>query len=390
MRKTIVISKHRAGLSLTGPARCLLKFLAITLGLILGFGPAEAHLLPAQTATMNVVGNTAYFVVSVPASALTGLDDDHSGGVSAAEIARHSQDISLQFNRRFRISAEGQSGVTLMTMAWSPQTEGLPSDSRYIVVLHSVQFDVPPKRPSIKTDLFGTGPGEGQMTMTDKRDKREDTAEVAILRPGASEHRFFKNGLGIFGDFLRLGVEHILTGPDHLLFLLTILVGAAGVRYWVSVVTSFTIAHSITLTLAALKLVDVSPSITEPAIAASIVLMACLNLWRDGLGFKTPTRIVIVFGCGLLHGLGFASALGMLTANGSHRLASLAGFNLGIELVQLIFLGGLVLIFAQMRHILRPPLSLPIPRLASLIAAVLGGVMLISRVLPLVVPASSH
>ena len=185
-------------------------------------------------------------------------------------------------------------------------------------------------------------------------------------------------------------MEHILTGPDHLLFLLTILVGAAGVRYWVSVVTSFTIAHSITLTLAALKLVNVSPSITEPAIAASIVLMACLNLWRDGLGFKTPTRIVIVFGCGLLHGLGFASALGMLTANGSHRLASLAGFNLGIELGQLTFLGGLVLIFAEMRHILRPPLSLPIPRLASLIAAVLGGVMLISRVLPLLGPASPH
>lgn len=332
---------------------------------------------------MNLVGANAYFVVSVPASALAGIDDDKSGGVSALEIGRHNREIALQFNKRFQVSADGKPSAPLMTMAWSPQTEGDPADSAYVVVLHSVRFEAPPKSPSVKTDLFGTGPNEGQMTLTAKRDKREDTAEVAILRPGASDHSFFKSGLATFADFVGIGIEHILTGPDHLLFLLTILIGAAGARYWLSVVTSFTIAHSITLTLAALKLVSVSPAITEPAIAASILLMACLNLWGGEFGLKTPARVGVVFACGLLHGLGFATALSAMMANGAHRLVSLAGFNIGIELGQFVFLGGLLLVSSQLRRIPILPPVIPIPKLASLTAAVLAGVMLVSRVMPL-------
>ena len=383
MRTSSIKLERHVGQKFSGPTRRLLQIIAFFVGLIASVGPAEAHLLPAQTATMNLVGANAYFVVSVPASALVGIDDDKSGGVSALEVTRHNRDIALQFNKRFQVSADGKSGIPLMTMAWSPQTEGPPSDSAYIVVLHSVRFDAPPRSPAIKTDLFGTGANEAQMTMTAKRNKREDTAEVAILRPGAGEHRFFKSGLATFADFVRLGVEHILTGPDHLLFLLTILVGAAGARYWISVVTSFTLAHSITLTLAALKLVSVSANITEPAIAASILIMACLNLWGGGLGLQAPARIAIVFACGLLHGLGFATALGALMANGAHRLASLGGFNIGIELGQFIFLGGLVLMATQLRRIPILPQALQIPRFASLVAAILASGMLISRVSPL-------
>ncbi len=356
-------------------------FFLVLFGLVV---PAAAHLLPAQTATMNVVGNTAYFVVSVPISALKGVDDDGSGGASELEISRHSRDIALQFDQRFTVTSGGHAGTPLMTMAWSPQTAGPPTDSAYIVVLHSVRFAAPPLNPTIATDLFGTRAGERQMTITAKRDKNEDTAEVAILRPGAAEHSFFRGGFATFADFIRIGIEHILSGPDHLLFLLTVIVAAAGWRYWLSVVTSFTIAHSITLTLAALGAVRVAPAIVEPGIAASIVLMAVLNLWRGGRGSaaEVRARVAIVFACGLLHGLGFASAIGAMAADGTHRLATLAGFNVGIELGQFAFLGGVLALAALGRRVVTAPQAFALPRLASVTAALLGAVMLVGRVLP--------
>lgn len=357
-----------------------LRWLAALLLLAAGSARAQAHLLPAQTATMNLVGDTAYLVVSVPVSALPGIDDDRSGGVSAQEIARHSRDIAAAFNRGFRVSADGAPGQPLMTMAWHPQTEGPPADSAYVVVLHSVRFAEAPREPMVSTDLFGTLPGEAQMTLTAKIGKREDTAEVAVLRPGAASHRFFRGALGTFADFVRLGIEHILTGPDHLLFLLTVLIAGAGWRYWLGVATSFTIAHSITLTLAALGLVRVSPAVVEPGIAASIVLMALLNLWRGGrVAGGLRVRLALVFACGLLHGLGFAAAIGTMLREGTQRIATLAGFNLGIELGQLAFLALLLGLGLAMRRLIGAPRALALPRLGSMLAALLGTGLLVQR-----------
>lgn len=355
--------------------------LGLALALWLGAsGTACAHLLPAQTATMNLVGDTAYFVVSVPVSALHGIDDDRSGGASQLEIARHSREIAAEFNRRFHVSSGVDAGRSLMTMAYSPQTEGPATDSAYVVVLHSVRFAAPPQSPEVSTDLFGTRTGEVQITMTAKRDKREDSAEVAILRPGAAAHTFFRGGLATFLDFVALGIEHILTGPDHLLFLLTIVVAAPGWRYWLGVVTSFTVAHSITLTLAAFGLVHAAPALVEPGIAASIVLMAALNLWRGGVAGGTRVRMGIVFACGLLHGLGFASAIGAMMAQGTHRLATLAGFNAGVELGQFAFVGAVLVAALCVRRVAVVPVGWSGPRMASLIAGVLGAAMLVARV----------
>jgi hydrogenase/urease accessory protein HupE len=238
----------------------------------------------------------------------------------------------------------------------------------------------------IATDLFGSGAGEGQMTLTATQGAM---SEVSILSPDAPSHGYFYGGFATFIDFLRVGVAHILTGPDHLLFLLTVIVAAAGWRYWLSVLTSFTIAHSITLTLAALNVVHVSPAIVEPGIAASIVLMAALNLFGDRLAATAGQgrRVAVVFACGLLHGLGFASAIGAMAVDVTHRLATLAGFNLGIELGQFLFLGTVLALASLVR--LLPRLGLPaigktlrLAHVASITAAVLGSAMLVERVLP--------
>ncbi len=357
---------------------------ALLLALLLALGgaaPAGAHLLPAQNATMHVVGSSAYCVVSVPASALAGIDDDHSGGLSLLEIQRHSRAIAAQFAARFRVADTGNAVQMLPAFVATPQTEGAPVDQRYAVVLMQARFARPPLHPTVTSDLFGSAPGEGQLTLTATRGAE---AEVAILAPDMPTHTYFRGSLATFLDFVRVGVAHILTGPDHLLFLLTVVVALTGWRAWLAMVTSFTLAHSITLTLAVLGVLRVSPLVVEPGIAASIVAMATLNLYgapavaRSGLWRRSG----IVFACGLLHGLGFASAIGTMRLDAAHRLVTLAGFNLGIELGQLLFLAALV-VLARALSGLAPLRRAPaFARLASITAAVLGAVVLVARIIP--------
>jgi hypothetical protein len=146
------------------------------------------------------------------------------------------------------------------------------------------------------------------------------------------------------GRFLVLGVEHLVTGWDHLLFLLALLLGARRLRDVVSVATAFTCAHSVTLLLGALGWVQAPSWLVEPLIALSIAFVAAENL----LGAQPGTRLPVVFGFGLLHGLGFAGSLSIDSALSWSLLASLLSFNVGIELAQValisvIFPGLLVL-----------------------------------------------
>ncbi|SIS02523.1 HupE/UreJ family protein [Micromonospora avicenniae] len=131
--------------------------------------------------------------------------------------------------------------------------------------------------------------------------------------------------------FVRLGAEHLLFGLDHVLFLLALLLGAKRLRDVVEVATAFTIAHSVTLVLAALGWVSVPGWIVEPLIALSIAFVAVDNL----LSPRTSHRLPVVFGFGLLHGLGFAGALSVDGPLSASTLADLVSFNVGIELVQL-------------------------------------------------------
>jgi hypothetical protein len=100
-------------------------------------------------------------------------------------------------------------------------------------------------------------------------------------------------------------------------------------------------------------------------------------------GPSSHARIAIVFACGLLHGFGFSSAIGSMAVDTGSRLATLAGFNLGIEIGQFLFLGSIVLLVPLGRRVVTSPVRIPLPQLASAIAAMLGTVMFIDRVFPL-------
>jgi uncharacterized membrane protein len=169
-----------------------------------------------------------------------------------------------------------------------------------------------------------------------------------------------------FWEFFRLGAEHLLGGLDHILFLLALIAGSRRLREIVLVATSFTVAHSVSFVLAALGLVSVSSSIVEPIIALSIAVVAGWYLWRiwqrgdhatdlaeTGGHFSLDragwTRLGVVFCFGLVHGLGFAGALGIDQAWSWTLLWSLLVFNVGIEAVQI----GLILLTFPLLTLLR-------------------------------------
>ena len=139
-----------------------------------------------------------------------------------------------------------------------------------------------------------------------------------------------------FGEFLKLGISHILNVEafDHLLFLTALLLGCRKLKPMLLVITGFTIAHSVTLSLAALNLVTISSRIVEPAIAASIIFVAVENFRRSE---KSWPRYALTCGFGLIHGFGFASALreSGLAGTGMEIARPLLAFNLGVEIGQL-------------------------------------------------------
>ena len=146
-------------------------------------------------------------------------------------------------------------------------------------------------------------------------------------------------------EFVQMGVTHIFTGYDHLAFLLGIvLIGGAFGRI-VKIVTSFTVAHSITLAAAVLGLVELPSRVIESGIALSIMYIAIQNLF-----FKTfDRRWMFTFLFGLIHGFGFAGALRDLNLSREHLGAALLSFNLGVELGQICIVALLVPILWKIR-----------------------------------------
>ncbi|NOT59527.1 MAG: HupE/UreJ family protein, partial [Acidobacteria bacterium] len=136
-----------------------------------------------------------------------------------------------------------------------------------------------------------------------------------------------------FWEFFKLGVEHIFTGYDHLLFLFALLVVGSTLAEAAKIITSFTVAHSLTLAVATLGWVSLPSTIVEPLIAASILYVGLENLWHKNLRW----RWVLTFAFGLIHGFGFASVLRELGVgeNGRGVTMPLFSFNLGVEAGQL-------------------------------------------------------
>ena len=205
-------------------------------------------------------------------------------------------------------------------------------------------------------------------------------AAVAAPPPGA-QARPTPGGpsstLSAARSFLGLGVEHIFTGYDHLLFLAGILIACRGVRSMLAVISCFTLAHSLTLALAALELVSLPGALVEPVIALSIVVVGVMNAARQD---DPSHRYWLTFGFGLVHGLGFAGALRDLDVGqrATSILTPLISFNLGVELGQLLLALPALPLLLKLRRLPQGPRG---TRVASLLIAVLGAYWFFERTL---------
>lgn len=172
---------------------------------------------------------------------------------------------------------------------------------------------------------------------------QEPSATIPLLQSGWS----------VAGVYLNLGIEHILLGVDHLLFVLALIIITRGTWPLIKTVTAFTIAHSITLTLATLGYVHVPPAPVEALIALSIAFVAVeiVRQWqgREGLAARAPWLIAFTFG--LLHGLGFAGALSEIGLPEGQIPVAMLFFNVGVEIGQLLFIATMLCVFAVVRRI---------------------------------------
>ena len=183
----------------------------------------------------------------------------------------------------------------------------------------------------VRDDLFDVlGPDHHTHIRIDGAARTWQFALAPDIREARVRLQETGGALGVM-SFVRLGIEHILTGWDHLLFLLALLVPGGGVLAFVKIVTAFTLAHSVTLSLAVLDIVTLPGRLVEAVIALSIAAVAAENLL---LRTTVTRRWVVSFGFGLVHGFGFSSALREVGLPADGVLVPLVGFNAGVELGQ--------------------------------------------------------
>jgi hypothetical protein len=246
--------------------------------------------------------------------------------------------------------------------------------------LSQLQFSVPlPERA--QSVVFGWDAGFGALVL-----RQQGVAEPydGYLEPGQLTPPISLAGgdqagpWQTFLDYIPVGFDHIVPkGLDHILFVLGLFFLSTRLRPLLWQVTAFTLAHTITLALGALGYVNIPGSIVEPIIAASIVFVAVENIFSTGISRWRPA---VVFGFGLLHGLGFASVLGEFGLPENAFLPALIGFNLGVELGQLAVIGVAFLTVGLWFG--RKPWYKPyVANVASAMIAVIGAYWVVERTL---------
>lgn len=195
----------------------------------------------------------------------------------------------------------------------------------------------------------------------------DDSVLDAVLKPTSPgmDLTFERHATPAVAAYLTMGVRHILTGVDHLAFVLGLLLLVGPNRHLIKAITAFTVAHSLTLAAAALGWVHAPSAIVEALVALSIVFVAA-ELLRTGPSLTLRHPWIVAFLFGLLHGLAFAGALAEVGLPPRSVAAALFLFNLGVEIGQMIFVGALVGLLLLGRRLLAggPALQWPALRLA--------------------------
>lgn len=344
---------------------------------------AHAHLMVAQHGTLNLVGSGGFMAASVPVEALQGVDDDGDGRLSIAEMRAHASSIEVQIQRGLQLFGDaGPLPLESLMLNLSPDDSASTAPAAHLVVLGRFAIaDGSPQavsRLKLYFTLYGKTAESRQQTFTVSRGSE---AQKLVLSPGHDTGVLFPSPWSVLRDNAALGAKHVLSGLDHMLFLLVVLATGWGWRRTALTLTVFTAGHAISLTAVAIGGLSAPAGIVEPAIAATIVGMALFDRWSHARSepLAPAWRLALVFACALIHGLGLAGALTSLGLDSTNRLLSLVGFNAGIEAAQLgvaMLVGSLIF---GIRRLPNPGWLAFSTRMASTAAILVGSVWLAQR-----------
>jgi HupE / UreJ protein len=286
-----------------------------------------------------------------------GLDADGNGEITWGEVKAKHSEIAAYAMARLAIAADGAPCPTTVAQHLIDNH----SDGAYAVLRFTAACPAVPEELRVTYRLFSDIDPQHKGLL---RLQAGGETRTAIFSPAAAQQTFRPAQPSVrrqFFDYLATGVDHIWSGYDHILFLLSLLLPAVVVhrgRSWepsegfrpafadvLKTVTAFTVAHSLTLSLATLQVVTLPARISESAIALSVVLAALNNLFPIVRG----SRWIVAFCFGLVHGFGFASVLTDLGLPKGVLAVALVGFNLGVEVGQI----AIVAAFLPLAYLLR-------------------------------------
>lgn len=320
-------------------------FLVLLLNFSFSAQPSLAHWADLSTAEMVVETQSVHLTLTLPADLLKTLPPKT---LSNATDPVQSPNPQILIPDYLQLTNGGQPPTEvrvtpLTTVNPDPQsTISATTHRSYSVTyrwakpIQSLRIDYQLFPPKIKTS-------QCLATIT-----QGDRLQQVVFTPERSQ--FSLNSATVWQqvyEFVVLGVEHILTGYDHILFVISVILTQQRLRDLVKVVTAFTVAHSLTLALSTLNIFSLPSIWVESAIALSIVYMAVMNLRSGGL----KHRGWLTFGFGLLHGLGFASILRGIELTPQSLVMSLASFNVGVEIGQLAVVVLVVIVLRQFQRV---------------------------------------
>ena len=363
-------------------------FVMILLLLSVWAAPAHAHKPSDSYLTLSVQSDhvTGQWDIALrDLEFAIGLDADGDGEITWGEVKAKHQEIAAYATARLVIAADG-TGCPITVIEHLIDNH---SDGAYEVMRFTVDCPAVPQILSVKYTLFFDVDPQHRGLL---RVEDQGGTHTAVFSPGHETWQLEAHSVALgrqFLDFFQTGVWHIWTGFDHILFLCALLLPAVlelrGGKWQavttfrrafldvISIVTAFTIAHSITLSLAVLGFITLPSRLIESTIAASVIVAALNNLYP-----LIEKRLwVVAFVFGLVHGLGFANVLTDLGLTKSVLAVSLVSFNLGVEAGQLVIVATfLPLAYLSRRSWLYPRFALGA---GSLSIAAIASVWLIER-----------
>jgi len=339
-------------------------------------GPAAAHKIGISRGEYRADGASlrADITFARPELAMTvpGLDADGDGTVSASELASGHAALVSTVVAGLQVNSGAERCRGQLEHAELTANDGVALRIRY-------QCDRAPAAFHLRMSLLAElSVGHRHLAEVEQAASAGAPALTHVVYESSPEFEVGAqpetSGNRIAGSLFLMGIEHILTGFDHLMFLFGVVLVAARLRTILLAVTAFTLAHSVTLGVATLGYWSPSPSLVEPAIALSIVYVGVENWFvRDA-----SRRWMLTFPFGLIHGFGFAGALKEIALPTAQVPLALVSFNLGVEAGQILVLAMVLPILFWLRR--RPWFARQGVRSASSVVALSGLVWFFQRV----------